>query len=218
LVEALPAAPLLLLSFEATGPHAAQEAEDEGQEALRVASGAGTGGEDLGPGSLERLIERKEPLGGRRRALEQAGAFVDALDVATTWDKAPALLGALRRAAGTKALVTARAMSPALEGCAIDLNIVGLGGPTSEPASGVHEASEDLLEDLQKAEERHDAVIAQVLNAAADAGATLSHHRGVGLQRKLLLPREHGEGMRQLRALKKAFDPQGILNPGKLLL
>src|SRR5438105_2600388 len=29
---------------------------------------------------------------------------------------------------------------------------------------------------------------------------------------------ELGEGIRQLRALKKAFDPRGILNPGKLLL
>ena len=60
--------------------------------------------------------------------------------------------------------------------------------------------------------------VAALETAARRAGATLSHHHGIGLQKQVFLPREHGEGMRQLRALKQAFDPNGILNPGKLLL
>ena len=56
------------------------------------------------------------------------------------------------------------------------------------------------------------------LSTVCDEGATISHHHGVGFSKQSFLPREHGEGMRQLRALKAAFDPHGILNPGKLLL
>jgi FAD/FMN-containing dehydrogenase len=37
------------------------------------------------------------------------------------------------------------------------------------------------------------------------------------MHKQKFLPREHGEsGMRVLRALKSAFDPRGILNPGKV--
>ena len=31
-----------------------------------------------------------------------------------------------------------------------------------------------------------------------------------------LMPREHGAGMDVLRSLKRALDPSGLLNPGKL--
>ena len=50
------------------------------------------------------------------------------------------------------------------------------------------------------------------------AGATVSHHHGVGLLKARELAEELGEGRRMLVALKRAFDPDGILNPGKLTL
>ncbi len=47
---------------------------------------------------------------------------------------------------------------------------------------------------------------------------TLSHHHGIGIDHARWLRREHGEiGLRALRALKAAVDPEGIMNPGKLL-
>lgn len=214
LVDALPGGPVLVLAFEELGPRAEEDAEDQGKEALRACAGPGTGGEDLGAEAGGRWLERRGP-GRRREALAQAGAFVESVDVATTWDRAAALELAVRRAAQPHALVLTRFASPALEGCALDVTLVGLGGPTAAEGS---EAADEARDDLRAAEQRHEAAVQAVLAAAADAGATLSHHRGVGLQRQLLLPREHGEGMRQLRALKRAFDPHGILNPGKLLL
>ncbi|GAB4471176.1 MAG: FAD-binding oxidoreductase [Anaerolineales bacterium] len=49
-------------------------------------------------------------------------------------------------------------------------------------------------------------------------GGTISHQHGVGLDHAPYLGYEKGEvGMHALRAVCRAFDPQGILNPGKLL-
>jgi alkyldihydroxyacetonephosphate synthase len=54
-------------------------------------------------------------------------------------------------------------------------------------------------------------------DAIVDAGGTLSHHHGVGTDHAPWLEQEHGAlGLSALRALKAAFDPNGIMNPGKL--
>ncbi len=52
--------------------------------------------------------------------------------------------------------------------------------------------------------------------AALRAGANLSHHHGVGLNRARFMDEALGNEMVILRALKRALDPNGILNPGKL--
>ncbi len=61
-----------------------------------------------------------------------------------------------------------------------------------------------------------------IKRAASDAivgsGGTISHHHGIGLDHRSWLEREIGrEGLRLIRSLKQAVDPEGILNPGKLL-
>lgn len=61
-----------------------------------------------------------------------------------------------------------------------------------------------------------------VKRAATDAivqgGGTISHHHGVGTDHAPWLEREKGKvGYRVLRALKRDMDPNGVLNPGKLL-
>jgi len=63
----------------------------------------------------------------------------------------------------------------------------------------------------------------QVLKATAsqvilEAGGTISHQHGVGLDHAQYLPTEKGSlGMETLDAVCKRLDPEGILNPGKLL-
>jgi alkyldihydroxyacetonephosphate synthase len=52
--------------------------------------------------------------------------------------------------------------------------------------------------------------------AALSAGASLSHHHGVGLNRARFMSEALGSGFEVLVALKEALDPQGILNPGKM--
>jgi len=52
--------------------------------------------------------------------------------------------------------------------------------------------------------------------ASLAAGASLSHHHGVGLNRARFVADALGGGLDVLRAVKAALDPHGILNPGKL--
>ncbi|HET7488701.1 MAG TPA: FAD-binding oxidoreductase [Acidimicrobiales bacterium] len=52
--------------------------------------------------------------------------------------------------------------------------------------------------------------------AVLDAGGSLSHHHGVGLNRARFLPAALGEAFAVLTAVKAALDPAGVLNPGKL--
>jgi alkyldihydroxyacetonephosphate synthase len=54
--------------------------------------------------------------------------------------------------------------------------------------------------------------------AIVQAGGTVSHHHGVGIDHAPWLPRENGElGMQSVAAIKAALDPEGIMNPGKIL-
>ncbi|HEY2445289.1 MAG TPA: FAD-binding oxidoreductase, partial [Rhizomicrobium sp.] len=55
-------------------------------------------------------------------------------------------------------------------------------------------------------------------NAIAENGGTISHHHGVGEDHLSWMAREKGElGVEVLRAVKRTLDPNGILNPGKLI-
>ncbi len=52
--------------------------------------------------------------------------------------------------------------------------------------------------------------------ASLTAGAALSHHHGIGLNRGRFMADAMGPAFRVLADMKDALDPNGILNPGKL--
>jgi D-lactate dehydrogenase (cytochrome) len=57
----------------------------------------------------------------------------------------------------------------------------------------------------------------ELVDYALARGGTCTGEHGIGLGKIAYLEREHGDLLPQLRALKRAFDPNGILNPGKVL-
>jgi alkyldihydroxyacetonephosphate synthase len=62
----------------------------------------------------------------------------------------------------------------------------------------------------------HDAVWESGVSAILDAGGVMNDHHGVGLKLAPFMERQHGQALEPLRTIKRALDPAGILNPGKL--
>jgi D-lactate dehydrogenase (cytochrome) len=74
-------------------------------------------------------------------------------------------------------------------------------GPLGEPAvwTSIREANDEIVE------------------TALRLGGTASGEHGVGLGKKRFLSKEHGPALELMRLLKDTLDPQGILNPDKVL-
>ena len=55
-----------------------------------------------------------------------------------------------------------------------------------------------------------------IVEAAIAMGGTATGEHGVGIGKRKFMELEHGESLNLMRAIKDAFDPNGILNPGKI--
>ena len=76
-----------------------------------------------------------------------------------------------------------------------------------------------FLTNERTAEEMHrvEAAFREIFDEAIRRGGTITGEHGVGLSKKAFLPKFAGEAqMRVLRELRRAFDPNGILNAGKM--
>jgi D-lactate dehydrogenase (cytochrome) len=65
--------------------------------------------------------------------------------------------------------------------------------------------------------ERARAVNGAIVDWALAHGGTCTGEHGIGLGKIGYLEREHGDLLEPMRAVKAVFDPNGIMNPGKLL-
>lgn len=76
-----------------------------------------------------------------------------------------------------------------------------------------------FLTDEKNAEEmeRVEKAMREIFDKAIELGGTITGEHGVGLAKKAFLPRAIGDAsLALLRQLKRALDPDGILNPGKI--
>jgi D-lactate dehydrogenase (cytochrome) len=94
---------------------------------------------------------------------------------------------------------------------ALHAGIVGHAGDGNVHVS-IHVDPDDA-EELGRSEE----LTHRVVDDALARGGTCTGEHGVGLGKIGALEQEHGDLVPLMRGLKRAFDPQGILNPGKVI-
>jgi D-lactate dehydrogenase (cytochrome) len=76
-----------------------------------------------------------------------------------------------------------------------------------------------ILIDPDKPEERAEAerINARIVERALAVGGTCTGEHGIGMHKKEFLRTEHGDdALDIMRAIKRALDPQNLLNPGKI--
>jgi alkyldihydroxyacetonephosphate synthase len=75
-----------------------------------------------------------------------------------------------------------------------------------------------LADDPQATLHRWQSLKVAASRVILEHGGTISHQHGVGIDHREYLPAEKGSlGMAALRNIFKSFDPQGMMNPGKLV-
>jgi alkyldihydroxyacetonephosphate synthase len=182
----------LILMFE--GDAADAEADDRAATALCRQLGAS----DLGEGPGREWFHKRYDVGFRMSRLIESGAFVDTMEIAAPWDRVLDVYARVHATASAFALVLCHFSHAYPEGCSLYFSFVGSG------------ASE------REMEERYHHLWRAALAAATGAGGNVSHHHGVGLLKARALQDHLGEGRHALRAVKEIFDPDGVMNPGKL--
>ncbi|MBM3470033.1 MAG: FAD-binding oxidoreductase [Armatimonadetes bacterium] len=160
----------------------------------------------LGSGPARAWYRERFELPYLRDELLDAGIMVDTLETAAPWDRllplharvADALRDALT-SFGTPPLVLCHLSHAYPTGASLYFTFMA------------HQAPGREMEQWQAAK-----------RAATDAimagGGTLSHHHGIGTVHQAWMHEEHGkDGLQMVRAIKTALDPDGIMNPGKMV-
>lgn len=194
----LPTGSLLIIGFEGTQPSV------ECRRSLALDVVLACGARPL-IGAGERWLGRRYGGPHSRDALLDVGVMTETIETATSWSDLLPLYHAVKRA------------------------LVNALGPSGKPTVWCHTShiyssgaclcftaaapvGDDPLPRWRLANDAARAVI-------AEHGASLSHHRGVGLDNAAWMATEIGHpGLGILRSLKRQLDPSGVLNPGKLVL
>lgn len=192
LANAAPSPCLLIVGFEGTEPEVAADSYAAGEVLGRQ------GGQDAGSRLGEAWLLKRYAVGFKQSKMMNMGAWVDTMEVATTWDRLESLYAAVRRAVTPHAFIMAHFSHAYREGCSIYFTMAG------------------HRRDAARAEQHYERTWEHAMDAVLASGATLSHHHGVGLHKMAAMAREHGAMIRVWRALKATLDPHGVMNPGKL--
>jgi len=155
------------------------------------ALGTAMGLRDLGTAPGELWLSRRHDVSFKQIGVVRGGHFADTMEVACPWSDVAPVYHAVRAAVSPEALSMAHFSHAYSEGGAIYFSMTG------------HV-------------EAYERTWARALDAVDRAGATLSHHHGVGRLKADLLPRELGGVHRVLVDCKQEYDPSGMLNPGVL--
>jgi alkyldihydroxyacetonephosphate synthase len=192
-------APLLLVMSE--GSEAMSAALELELEAARSACRV-RGGEILGEEPLRHWLGHRNSVPSWPDLLA-AGLVVDTLEVSATWDRVGPLhervTAAIRAVPGILA-ASGHTSHAYTTGVNIYFTFVGQAKET--------DAQERIYRESWHA----------AMEATIASGGSIAHHHGIGRIRRGYLERELGTaGLDVLRGVKRALDPNGIMNPGVLV-
>ncbi|HEY4182223.1 MAG TPA: FAD-binding oxidoreductase [Kofleriaceae bacterium] len=156
------------------------------------------GARDMGEDPGWAWFKHRYHVSYRMSPMFRDGAFVDTMEVASSWERLGDMYHSVREAIGKHAVVMAHFSHAYADGCSIYFTFAG------------------TAPDARQAERVYDAIWRDGMDATTRVGGTISHHHGVGLLKAPYMTGEHREAMAIFEAAKTALDPDGVMNPGKM--
>jgi len=186
---------------------------DEGDPALvagaiAIVDNECRGSEPLGLELVDRWLGHRNDVSALA-PLWRSGVVVDTVEVSARWSALPALYRSVVDALGAidGTLAASSHQSHAYpDGACLYFTFAG------RPADGNDDPAARDAWSARYYREAWD----RVTRATLDAGGAISHHHGIGLNRGRFLEEGLGSSFAVLASVKRALDPNGILNPGKL--
>ncbi|PIQ25497.1 hypothetical protein COW36_20850 [bacterium (Candidatus Blackallbacteria) CG17_big_fil_post_rev_8_21_14_2_50_48_46] len=164
----------------------------------------------LGPKAAESWHKSRYSTPYLRDTLLDHGIAVETLETACEWRKLPALYQALKDTLQTQ--IDQGLKTSGSQGFVM----THISHCYPDGASLYFTFAFPLLPGQER--EQYQAIKTAACETIVAQGATLSHHHGIGRDHAPWLQAEKGDlGMALLRQMRKTLDPEGILNPGKLL-
>jgi alkyldihydroxyacetonephosphate synthase len=191
---------MLVVIFEGTGDEPGRACD----RARRLVDSRASKFEGEGP--ARKWLQHRYSVSYRQAPAYALGAWVDTMEVAAPWSRLGAMYDGVRKALGPYVFVMAHFSHAYPDGCCIYFTFAG----SAAPGGG---ADWDVASTTT-----YDRAWRAALDAVVNAGGSIAHHHGVGRSKAPRLRAELGGGVDTFLALKRAFDPKGILNPGALLV
>ncbi len=183
---------------------------DEGDPAVvdgmwHVVEDECSGAEPLDVELVEHWMHKRNDVAALESLISN-GFVVDTMEISGPWSVLPVAYHAATRAIAAvpgALAASAHCSHSYLDGACLYFTFAGRPGtgdaPTPEEKDAFYRAAWDAG-----------------TRAVLEAGGSLSHHHGVGLNRARFMGEALGGGLDVLDAVKSALDPHGILNPSKL--
>lgn len=165
------------------------------------------GGVALGPEPGERWWAERFGTGRLLRTLQLAGGIADALDVAAPWTSLARLHRDMRDS-----------MLRAIEAAGAQGEVYGHASHFYPDGGNLYLIFRAEARAPASVVELYGSILDAAFEACLRAGASYSHHHGIGLVKAPWFERQQGPvATGVVRAVQRALDPDGLLNPGKLV-
>jgi alkyldihydroxyacetonephosphate synthase len=191
-VELLPTRSLLIAGVQGSNAEVAEQWD----RFSTIAESAH--GEDLGPEPGHSWYKRRYAISYKQSKIYQAGAFLDTMEVATTWENLGPMYRAIVRALSKHVFIMAHFSHAYPQGCSVYFTFAAYRPTDRARKSTYQRAWRAGLEAVQR------------------YNGTISHHHGIGTLKKWAMTRESPGGQELFQAFKRALDEASIMNPGKI--